>query len=47
VSLALGVFFGLKLDKWLSFTTPLLVWILPLLILTVMMWRIIKDTSKK
>lgn len=47
VSLALGVFLGLKLDKWLSFSTPLLVWILPLLIITVMIWQIIKDTSKK
>lgn len=47
VSLALAVFAGLKLDNWLSFTTPLLVWILPLLILSVMIWQVIKDTSKK
>jgi len=47
VSLALAVFVGLKLDKWLSFATPLLVWVLPLLILTVMIWQVIKDTSKK
>lgn len=47
VSLGLAVFFGLKLDKWLSFSTPLLVWILPLLVLSVMIWQIIKDTSKK
>ncbi len=47
VSLALAVFAGLKLDKWLSFSTPLLVWILPLLVLAVMIWQVIKDTSKK
>ena len=47
ISLALGVFGGLKLDKWLKFSTPLLVWILPLLVLVVMIWQIIKDTSKK
>lgn len=47
VSLALAVFAGLKLDNWLSFTTPLLVWILPLLVLSVMIWQVIKDTSKK
>ena len=47
VSLALAVFGGLKLDKWLEFSTPLLVWILPLLVLVVMIWQIIKDTSKK
>ena len=47
VGLALAVFAGLKLDKWLRFSTPLLVWILPLLVLGGMMWQIIKDTSKK
>jgi len=47
VSLGLAVFIGLKADKWLSFTTPLLVWVLPLLVLGVMIWQVIKDTSKK
>jgi len=47
ISLALAVFIGLKLDKWLSFSTPLLVWILPLLVLIAMIWKVIKDTSKK
>ncbi len=47
VSLALAVFVGLKLDQWLHFSTPLLVWILPLLVLIVMIWQIIKDTSNK
>jgi len=47
VGLALGVFVGIKLDKWLSFKTPMFVWVLPLLIIIVMIWQIIKDTSKK
>ena len=47
LSLALAVFVGIKIDKWLSFKTPLLVWILPLLILIAMIWQVIKDTSKK
>lgn len=47
VGLALAVFAGLKLDKWLHFSTPLLVWILPLLVLVAMIWQVIKDTSKK
>jgi len=47
VSLGLSVFLGIKLDKWLSFSTPLFVWILPLLVLVGMIWKIIKDTSKK
>jgi len=46
VALAFAVFAGLKIDKWLSFKTPLLVWVLPLLVIIVMIWQIIKDTSK-
>jgi len=47
LGLALAVFAGLKLDKWLSFKTPLFVWVLPLLVIIAMIWQIIKDTSKK
>jgi uncharacterized membrane protein YjgN (DUF898 family) len=47
VGLALAIFAGLKLDKWLGFKTPLLVWVLPLLVIVAMIWQIIKDTSKK
>jgi len=47
VSLALGVFIGMKADKKLGFSTPLLVWILPLIIIVVMIYQVIKDTSKK
>ena len=47
VGLALAVFAGLKLDEWLHFKTPLLVWILPLLVIVAMIYQVIKDTSKK
>jgi Mn2+/Fe2+ NRAMP family transporter len=47
VSLALAIFAGLKVDKLLSFSTPLLVWILPLLVIIIMIYKVIKDTSKK
>jgi uncharacterized membrane protein YjgN (DUF898 family) len=47
VGLALAIFAGLKLDKWLGFKTPLLVWVLPLLVIVAMIWQIINDTSKK
>lgn len=47
VGLGLAVYAGLKLDEWLVFTTPLLVWVLPLLVISVMMYQVIKDTSKK
>jgi uncharacterized membrane protein YjgN (DUF898 family) len=47
VGLALAVFVGLKADEWLQLKTPLLVWILPLLVIAAMIWQIIKETSKK
>ena len=47
VSIGLAVFLGLKADKWLSFKAPILIWLLPLLVIGVMTWQIIKDTSKK
>jgi F0F1-type ATP synthase assembly protein I len=46
VSLGIGVFLGLELDKW-TFKIPLFVWILPLLILIAMIVRLIKATSKR
>ena len=47
VSLGLAVFIGMKIDKWASFSAPLLVWILPFFILVVMIYQLVKDTSKK
>ncbi len=47
IGLGLGVFIGMKLDKWLNFEMPVLVWVLPLLIITGVIVKIIKDTSKK
>lgn len=47
VAIGLGIFFGLKLDEWLHFSFPLLVWLFPLLIIVGLIIKIIKDTSKK
>ena len=47
VSLGLAVFVGLKADKWLSFSFPLLGWLLPLLVLVIILYKIVKDTSPK
>ncbi|MGH2646571.1 MAG: AtpZ/AtpI family protein [Ginsengibacter sp.] len=47
ISIGLGVFIGLKADKWLHFSFPLLVWLLPLLIMGGMFVNILKETSKK
>jgi chromate transport protein ChrA len=47
VGLALALWIGLKLDDWFNFTTPLLVWVLPLLVIMAMIVKVIKDTSTK
>jgi len=47
ISIGLGVFIGLKADKWLKISFPLLVWLLPLLIIVGLLYNILKETSKK
>jgi hypothetical protein len=47
VSIGLSVFIGLKGDEWLNISIPLLVWLLPLMVITGIILKIIKDTSKK
>jgi chromate transport protein ChrA len=47
VLLALAVFGGGKLDQWAGFTVPLLVWVLPFAVLVIMIYQLIRDTSKK
>jgi membrane protein DedA with SNARE-associated domain len=46
VGLGLGVFIGMKIDARLHFKTPVLVWVLPLLIITGVIIKIVRDTSK-
>ncbi len=47
VSLGLAVFAGLKLDGWLKLRFPMLVWLLPLVVVSLMIYKLIKETSKK
>ena len=47
VALGIAVFAGYKADKWLKIPFPLLVWALPLLVVSTMIYKLIKDTSKK
>lgn len=47
VSLGLAVFAGYKLDKWFKIPLPLLVWLLPLIVLVMMIYKLIKETSEK
>jgi uncharacterized membrane protein len=46
VALGVAVFAGFKADNWLNAPIPLLVWILPLVVLSMMIYKLIKDTSK-
>lgn len=47
VSLGLAVFAGYHADKWIGAPFPILVWVLPLLVVCIMMYKLIKETSKK
>ena len=47
VAIAIAVWGGIQIDKWLGFKTPLAVGVLPLLIITGIIIKIIKDTSTK
>jgi Na+/glutamate symporter len=47
VSLGLAVFIGVKLDKWLKLAIPVFAWVLPLIVLCAMVYKLIKDTSKQ
>ena len=46
VALGLAVFAGLKADGWLH-TSPLFVCVLPLLVLVVIFYKLIRDTGKQ
>lgn len=47
VSLGLAVFAGYKGDNWLKPGIPLLIWVLPLAVVSVMIYKLIKETSKQ
>ena len=47
VSLGIAVFAGYKVDRWIKISFPLLVWLLPLVVLCGIMYRLIKETSTK
>lgn len=46
VSLGLAVFAGYKADDWLNTPIPLLVWVLPFVVLCLLIYKLIKETSK-
>lgn len=47
VGLGIAVFIGLKADKWLKLSFPILPWLLPLLVLAAILYRIVKETGPK
>ncbi|MEP7233025.1 MAG: hypothetical protein ABI691_22385 [Ginsengibacter sp.] len=47
IAIALGVFLGLKADGWLKISIPLLVWLFPLIIISAIIFKLIKETSTK
>jgi hypothetical protein len=47
VSLGLAVFVGLKIDKWLKISAPLLVIVLPVIVLVGIIYKIVRETSKQ
>jgi len=47
IALGAGVFAGYWIDKKMNMAVPVFTWLLPLLILLVMFWKVMKDTSKK
>ena len=47
VALAVAVYAGIKLDLWLTFKNPVLTWVLPLIIIVVLIYKVIKDTAPK
>ncbi|HTI94416.1 MAG TPA: hypothetical protein VL727_27670 [Puia sp.] len=46
-SIAIAVLLGIKADKWLKVSFPILSWCLPLLVIVVLIIKLIKDSSRK
>ena len=47
VSIGIAVLIGIKTDKWLKVSFPILSWGLPLLVIVVLIIKLIKDSSGK
>ena len=45
--LALGVFAGHALDKWIKPSIPIFIWLLPLMVIIGIFIKVVKDTSGK
>jgi len=47
VAIGLAIYIGMKVDEWLNFQSPIAVWVLPLLVITGIIIKIVKDTAPK
>jgi hypothetical protein len=47
VSIGISVYLGYKLDGWLHISFPVFVWTIPLLVIIVMLYKVIKETNSK
>lgn len=47
IGLGLFMFAGYKLDEWMRLSTPLTIWIFPLIFITSVIIKIILETNKK
>jgi len=47
LAIGLALFIGMKLDKWLHISFPVLVWVLPLLVIVSLIYKLIKETNRK
>ena len=46
-SVGISVFLGVKADKWLKLSFPILSWALPLLVIVVLLINLIREGSNK
>jgi len=46
VSAGIAVFIGYKADRWLSISFPVFVWLLPLIVISAIIFKVVRDTSK-
>ncbi len=47
VAIGIAIYAGLWIDKWLKIKNSLAVWVLPLLVITAMIVKVVKDTAQK
>jgi len=47
VAIGVAVWLGQSIDRWSGFRTPIFVWVLPLLVITGLIIKAVRDTAKR